>query len=153
MAVTFREVLPVGSTGKQLATPSGSDRSLPDRPGCDLRGGRSWAAEAVCSDRRQTLLTPPSAAADGAFAVAAGNGTIGTDSGVFQADPGGSPGLPASALGDVLTSGLASSLFGHPVAITRHAGRWAAVTAPYGAMTAFGGYPAGTEGSLPSSFS
>ena len=35
--------------------------------------------------------------------------------------------LAAGAVGDVLTSELASACFDHPVAITRHAGRWAAV--------------------------
>jgi iron complex transport system ATP-binding protein len=37
--------------------------------------------------------------------------------------------LAAGAVDDVLTSELASSCFGHPVAITRQAGRWAAVAA------------------------
>jgi iron complex transport system ATP-binding protein len=37
--------------------------------------------------------------------------------------------LAAGAVGDVLTSELASSCFGHPVTITRQAGRWAAVAA------------------------
>jgi iron complex transport system ATP-binding protein len=37
--------------------------------------------------------------------------------------------LAAGAVGDVLTSELASACFGHPVAISRQAGRWAAVTA------------------------
>jgi iron complex transport system ATP-binding protein len=37
--------------------------------------------------------------------------------------------LAAGAAGDVLTSGLASACFGHPVTITRHAGRWAATSA------------------------
>ena len=37
--------------------------------------------------------------------------------------------LAAGAVDDVLTSELASACFGHPVAISRQAGRWAAVTA------------------------
>jgi len=37
--------------------------------------------------------------------------------------------LTAGAVDDVLTSELASACFGHPVAISRQAGRWAAVTA------------------------
>jgi len=37
--------------------------------------------------------------------------------------------LTAGAAGEVLTSELASACFGHPVAITRRAGRWAAVSA------------------------
>ena len=36
--------------------------------------------------------------------------------------------VAAGTVGDVLTSELASACFGHPVAITRHAGRWAAVS-------------------------
>jgi iron complex transport system ATP-binding protein len=37
--------------------------------------------------------------------------------------------LAAGAASDVLTSELASACFGHPVTITRHVGRWAAVSA------------------------
>jgi iron complex transport system ATP-binding protein len=37
--------------------------------------------------------------------------------------------LAAGAVGDVLTTGLASACFGHPVAVSRFAGRWAAVSA------------------------
>jgi iron complex transport system ATP-binding protein len=37
--------------------------------------------------------------------------------------------LAAGAVGDVLTSELASACFGHPVAISRQSGRWAATTA------------------------
>jgi iron complex transport system ATP-binding protein len=37
--------------------------------------------------------------------------------------------LAAGPAGDVLTSELASDCFGHPVAITRHGGRWGAVSA------------------------
>jgi iron complex transport system ATP-binding protein len=37
--------------------------------------------------------------------------------------------LAAGTVGDVLTSELASACFGHPVAINRRAGRWAAVAA------------------------
>ncbi len=37
--------------------------------------------------------------------------------------------LAAGAVGDVLTSELASACFGHPVVISRQFGRWAAVTA------------------------
>jgi iron complex transport system ATP-binding protein len=36
--------------------------------------------------------------------------------------------LAAGTVGDVLTSELASACFDHPIAITRQAGRWAAVT-------------------------
>ena len=36
--------------------------------------------------------------------------------------------LGAGPVGDVLTTELASACFGHPVAINKHAGRWAAVT-------------------------
>jgi iron complex transport system ATP-binding protein len=44
--------------------------------------------------------------------------------------------LAAGAAGDVLTSELASACFGHPVTITRQAGRWTAVTALRTAATA-----------------
>jgi iron complex transport system ATP-binding protein len=36
--------------------------------------------------------------------------------------------LAAGTVGDVITSELASACFGHPLAISRHAGRWAAVS-------------------------
>ncbi len=36
--------------------------------------------------------------------------------------------VAAGSIGDVLTTELASACFGHPVAVTRHAGRWAAVS-------------------------
>jgi iron complex transport system ATP-binding protein len=38
--------------------------------------------------------------------------------------------LAAGPAGDVLTTELASACFGHPVTITRHAGRWAATAGP-----------------------
>jgi iron complex transport system ATP-binding protein len=37
--------------------------------------------------------------------------------------------LAAGLIGEVLTTELASACFGHPVAVTRHGGRWAAVSA------------------------
>jgi iron complex transport system ATP-binding protein len=38
--------------------------------------------------------------------------------------------LAAGPVGDVLTTELASECFGHPIMITRHAGRWTAVASP-----------------------
>jgi iron complex transport system ATP-binding protein len=38
--------------------------------------------------------------------------------------------LAAGTAGAVLTTELASACFGHPVAVTRHAGRWAAISIP-----------------------
>jgi len=37
--------------------------------------------------------------------------------------------LASGEAGDVLTTELASACFGHPIAVTRHAGRWAAISA------------------------
>jgi iron complex transport system ATP-binding protein len=42
--------------------------------------------------------------------------------------------LAAGPADDVLTSGLATACFGHPVTITRYAGRWAATSGQAGAL-------------------
>jgi iron complex transport system ATP-binding protein len=44
--------------------------------------------------------------------------------------------VAAGSVADVLTTELASACFGHPVAVTRHAGRWAAVSGQSGSVAA-----------------
>jgi iron complex transport system ATP-binding protein len=44
--------------------------------------------------------------------------------------------VAAGAVADVLTTELASACFGHPVAVTRHAGRWAAISGQPGSVAA-----------------